>query len=94
METLRKKLDPLVKNGTIAGFFLGDELLCACVPLDFIAVMAKTVVETYPNTNVWYNEGSGEVVKPNARIRPSFISRPMCLFFQLIYTTTVLSLGG
>ena len=63
-ETLRKKLDPLVMNGTIAGFFLGDELLCACVTLDFIGVMAKTVAETYPNTNVWYNEGSGEVVKP------------------------------
>ena len=42
--------------------FSGDELLCACVTLDFIGVMAKTVAETYPI--VWYNEGSGEVVKP------------------------------
>ena len=93
-ETLRKKLDPLVMNGTIAGFFLGDELLCACVTLDFIGVMAKTVVETYPNTNVWYNEGSGEVVKQkNARIRPSLYPSHVSLFSTDIYHYS-LSLGG
>ena len=62
-ETLRKKLDPLVMNGTIAGFSWATNYY-VLVSLDFIAVMAKTVAETYPNTNVWYNEGSGEVVKP------------------------------
>ena len=86
-EKLRIQLNPFVKNKTIAGFFLGDELLCACVTLEFIEVMAKTVVEAYPNTNIWYNEGSGEVVKPSKCTNATqfFIPSHVSLFSTDIY---------
>jgi hypothetical protein len=86
-EKLRVKLDPFAKNGTVAGFFLGDELLCSCVSLAFIEVMAKTVREAFPGVNVWYNEGSGQVVKPSqcTNVTKFYIPKDVSLFSTDIY---------
>jgi hypothetical protein len=49
---------PYVSNGTVIGFWLGDELAGRCCTLDTIKLMAQTVKSSFPNSIVYYNEAA------------------------------------
>lgn len=51
-------ITPLVTNGTVIGFWLGDELAGRCCTLDTIKLMAQTVKASFPNSIVYYNEAA------------------------------------
>ena len=60
----------LLRNGTAIGFFLGDELIDKCVRFEWIALMAATVKQSFPQAVVWYNEGVPMVLKPKSCAAP------------------------
>ena len=60
----------LLSNGTLLGFFLGDELVDKCVRFDWITLMAATVKRAFPNAVVWYNEGVPMLLKPKLCAMP------------------------
>ncbi len=51
-------ITPLVTNGTVIGFWLGDELAGRCCTLDTIKLMAQTVKASISNSIVYYNEAA------------------------------------
>lgn len=52
------QVTPFVANGTVIGFWLGDELAGRCCSLDTIKLMAQTVKASFPNSIVYYNEAA------------------------------------
>jgi hypothetical protein len=49
---------PLLKNGTLFGFNLGDELVWRCLAPENLTVAANTIRESFPRPEavIWYNE--------------------------------------
>jgi hypothetical protein len=56
----------LLSNGTLLGFFLGDELVDKCVRFDWIALMASTVKGEFPHAITWLNEGVPMLTRPKS----------------------------
>lgn len=53
---------PLVKNGSLIGFQLGDELLYNGLRFEHLAAAAALVRATFPSAVVWLNEAKAAVV--------------------------------
>lgn len=49
-------VEPLVKDGTILGFNLGDELVWNCVALENVSALTTAVKGRFPSSIIWYNE--------------------------------------
>jgi len=47
---------PLLANGTIFGFFLGDELIWNNLPYNDLVFASKTIKAAFPNATLYYNE--------------------------------------
>jgi hypothetical protein len=61
---------PYLQNGTIMGFWLGDELVGHCCKLNMIQQMASAVKASFPNNVVYYNEANSPLSdgKPCANV--------------------------
>ena len=55
-QKLRADVAPLVANGTVVGFDLGDELLCHSLSLGNLTTVADAVREAFPTADIWWNE--------------------------------------
>ena len=59
---LQSELDlaNMLKNGTLLGLFLGDELVWNCLPMDSLITYAATVRRDVPRGSgiIWYNEAA------------------------------------
>lgn len=54
---------PLLDQGIVVGFFLGDELVHNCLSLDPINVIGQTIKSSFPSAITWYNEAGSAVEK-------------------------------
>eukprot|EP00756_Hemistasia_phaeocysticola_P054969 Hpha_TRINITY_DN30886_c0_g1::TRINITY_DN30886_c0_g1_i1::g.155622::m.155622 len=52
---------PLLTNGSIIGFNLGDELVWNCLPPAQLLTMSSAVRARFPKAYLWYNEATGPV---------------------------------
>eukprot|EP01046_Picozoa_sp_COSAG06_P015638 COSAG06_NODE_1009_length_11087_cov_48.043866_3_plen_421_part_00 len=63
---------PLLSNGTVLGFNLGDELCAKGLPQSNLSAGAKAMRKAFPRGSaiLWYNEDSGAPRKPGYRVPP------------------------
>jgi hypothetical protein len=52
----RQHYAPMVANGTVGGFMLGDELVWQGCTVDALTTMAEVIHADFPSTPIYYNE--------------------------------------
>jgi len=55
-ENLTREAEGLVENGTVAGFFVGDELCWNGLPYDQLLTVISTIRSSFPSSIIYYNE--------------------------------------